>query len=340
MSAPVLIGTRIELRVERFALRHAFRISRGAKTHAEVLVASITEGAHVGRGEAVPYARYGESASSVFEQARSHEARLSDVREPEALLEILPPGALRNALDLALWDLRSKRVGRSVASLLGISPAASVPTALTLSLDTPEAMARAAAASTGALLKIKLAGDALDRPRLLAIHAARPDAQLWLDANEGLDEARYLALLDLLEALPVVLLEQPFAVDADGALRDLPRPVSICADESAHAADGLASLADRYDAVNVKLDKTGGLTEALRTVHAAKALDLDVVLGCMVSTSLALAPAFLLAGEADFVDLDGALFLARDRPGGTTLEGGALRAPSSELWGAPESDDS
>lgn len=335
------IGSRIELRIERYPLRSAFRISRGAKTHADVLTATITDATHVGRGESVPYGRYGETTASVLAQAAACEAQLRDVLDPESLAAILPAGALRNALDLALWDLRAKREGQSVASLLGLAPPESVESALTLSLDAPDAMASAATKTLGSLLKIKLAGDALDRPRLLAVHAARPDARLWLDANEGLDPARYLALVDLFESLPVVLVEQPFPADLDAVLRELPRPVAICADESAHDAASLEPLADRYDAVNVKLDKSGGLTEALRTIARAKELDLQLVLGCMVSTSLALAPAFLLAGDADFVDLDGALFLEEDRASGVVLEDGRLHAPSATLWGsAPLRHDS
>lgn len=317
----------LTLELERFAIRGEFRISRGAKTAAEVLVATIERDGLVGRGEAVPYPRYGETPDAIFAQLAQHGDFLAHVSDRGALRSALPPGALRNALDLALWDLEARRSGRSLPRL------ERVPTALTLSLSDPDSMARAASSTRGSLLKLKLAGDAVDAARLQAVHDARPDAQLWLDANEGLDVARYRALLPLLEALPVVLLEQPFAERDDAVLRELPRPVPICADESAHDAASLEGLVDRYDAVNVKLDKTGGLTEALEVVARARALGLEVVLGCMVCTSLALAPAFALAEHADFVDLDGALFLEEDRPGGVVLEdAGMLRAPSRALW--------
>ena len=308
---------------ERFAIAGEFRISRGAKTEAEVLVARIASDDRVGRGEAVPYARYGETRDAIAAQLAAHQAFLADVRDRDALRRTLPAGALRNAIDLALWDLEGRRSPRAEA----------VPTARTLSLADPDAMARAAIAIPSTLLKIKLAGDGRDAERLRAVHDARPDAQLWLDANEGLDVDGYRALVPLLEALPVVLLEQPLRVDADAALASLPRPVPICADESVHDRASLASLADRYDAVNVKLDKTGGLTEALDVVRASRALGLDVVVGCMVCTSLALAPAFVLAEDADFVDLDGALFLQNDREGGVVLdETGLLHAPARTLW--------
>jgi L-alanine-DL-glutamate epimerase-like enolase superfamily enzyme len=321
------VASDLSIDLERFAIAGEFRISRGAKTQAEVLVAEIRRDGLVGRGESVPYARYGETPASLTEQRLQHEEALRHVSDREVLRRALRPGALRNAVDLALWDLEARRTGIS-------SPRAeAVPTARTLSLADPDAMARTALAMPSALLKIKLAGDPRDADRLRAIHAARPDAQLWLDANEGLDVDRYRALVPLLEALPVVLLEQPFAAGADAALAELPRPVPICADESVHDRASLASLADRYDAVNVKLDKTGGLTEALDVVRDARALGLDVVIGCMVCTSLALAPAFVLAADADFVDLDGALFLENDREGGIrTDDQGRVHAPSRSLW--------
>ena len=304
-----------------------FRISRGAKTIAEVLVVTIERGGVRGAGEAVPYARYEETRESITDQLLVHKEALRHVEDRELLRRALPPGALRNAVDLALWDLAARASGTS-------SPRVEeARSALTISLAPPETMAARATAARGTLLKLKLAGDGADADRLRAVHAARPDAELWLDANEGLDAERYLALVPLLESLPVVLVEQPFPAGLDAALAVLPRPVPICADESAHGVSTLAALADRYDAVNVKLDKTGGLTEALDVVREARRVGLDVVVGSMVCTSLALAPAFVLAKDADFVDLDGSLFLERDREGGVTLlPTGMLRAPARALW--------
>lgn len=317
----------LSLTVERFAIAGEFRIARGAKTHAEVLVASIRRGAETGRGEAVPYARYGESPASVLDLARAHADAIGTIDDRTALRALLPAGALRNAIDLALHDLEARR---------GRPPAPRherVRSALTLSLAAPEAMAQAAERSPGDLLKLKLAGDGDDARRLEAVHAARADAELWLDANEGLDEASYRSLVPLFERLPVVLLEQPFPASADAVLRTLPRPVPICADEAFHGAASLEALADRYDAVNVKLDKSGGLTAALAHAAEARAAGLDVVAGCMVSSSLAIAPAFALTPLADFVDLDGALFLAADREGGARLDDeGLLVAPARTLW--------
>lgn len=317
----------LTLAIERLPIAGEFRIARGAKTEAEVLVATITRGGLVGRGESVPYPRYGESIESVMTLARTHEEGLGGIADVDRLRHVLPAGALRSAIDLALHELRGRASGVP-------SPRAEVVhSALTLSLATPDAMARAAAACPGALLKLKLAGDALDADRLRAVHAARPDASLWLDANEALDVDGYRALLPLLEALPIVLLEQPLPASSDAALRTLARPVPICADESVRDIASLASLVDRYDALNVKLDKTGGLTEARDVVQRARELGLDVVIGCMVSSSLALAPAFVLAADADFVDLDGALFLERDREGGIARQAdGSIRAPSRTLW--------
>jgi L-alanine-DL-glutamate epimerase-like enolase superfamily enzyme len=310
---------KLSLAIEHFPIRGEFRIARGAKTSADVLVATIEHEGIIGRGEAVPYARYGETIESVTS------TELTSI-DRESLRRTHAPGALRNAIDLALTEIEGRMRGTP-------SPRIElVRSALTLSLSTPDAMALAASSSPGSLLKLKLAGDAHDADRLAAVHAARPDAQLWLDANEGLDRDRYLALVPLFESLPVVLLEQPFPAADDACLADLPRPIPICADESAHDAASLDGLADRYDAVNVKLDKTGGLLEAQDVIARAKTLGLDVVIGCMVSTSLALAPAFVLAKHADFVDLDGALFLERDREGGVVLHEGEIRAPSRSLW--------
>ena len=311
---------------ERFPIRGEFRIARGAKTVAEVLVATLDRDGIVSRGEAVPYARYGETPDEIARQIEAHRGLLATLADRETLRERMPPGALRNAIDLALTEHAAKRRGI-------VSPRIEeVRSALTLSLAEPDAMARAASTIAGTLLKLKLAGDGRDGDRMRAVHEARPDAELWLDANEGLDVDRYRALVPLLEELPVVLLEQPFAAKDDAILGKLPRPVPICADESVHDRASLASLADRYDAINVKLDKTGGLTEARELVREAQSLGLEVVVGCMVCTSLALAPAFVLAASADFVDLDGALFLERDRAGGIVLEDGMIHAPDRSLW--------
>ena len=317
----------LSLAIERLPIAGEFRIARGAKTHAEVLVASITRDGATGRGEAVPYGRYGETASSVLALAEAHARALAPPPDRDALRSLLPAGALRNAIDLALHDLEA-RLGRP-----SLPREERVRSALTLSLAAPEAMAQAAARCPGDLLKLKLAGDGHDAARLEAVHAARPEAELWLDANEGLDEARYRAIVPLLERLPVVLLEQPFPAASDALLRQVPRPVPICADESLHGETSLEALADRYDAVNVKLDKSGGLTSALAHAHTAREAGLDVVVGCMVASSLAIAPAFALTPLADFVDLDGALFLQADREGGTRLdEEGWLLAPARSLW--------
>jgi len=311
----------LDLAIERFPIRGEFRIARGAKTSADVLVATIERDGVVGRGEAVPYARYGETPEGVLA------TRVDPLVDREALRRTMKPGAVRNAIDLALAEVEGRIRGAPSARV------EVVRSALTLSLASPDAMALAASRSPGSLLKLKLAGDAHDADRLRAVHAARPDAQLWLDANEGLDRERYLALVPLFESLPVVLLEQPFPASDDALLATVPRPIPVCADESAHDAASLDALADRYDAVNVKLDKTGGLAEAQHVVTRARALGLDVVVGCMVSTSLALAPAFVLAKDADFVDLDGALFLEHDREHGIAcMADGTIRAPSRSLW--------
>lgn len=312
---------------ERHPIAGEFRIARGAKTIADVLVVTLKRDGIVGRGEAVPYPRYGETQANITNQILENNAALRSARDRDALRRSVPKGALRNAFDLALWDHQGRTRGTP-------SPRTEeVRSALTLSLAEPDVMAAAASTLRGSLLKLKLAGDGRDADRLRAVHAARPDAELWLDANEGLDVERYCALLPLLESLPIVMLEQPLPACADAMLSKLPRPVPVCADESVHDLASLAGLSDRYDAVNVKLDKTGGLTVAIDVVREARSLGLDVVLGCMVCTSLALAPAFVLAASADFVDLDGALFLEKDREGGVVLtDAGMIRAPSRDLW--------
>ncbi|UJR79083.1 N-acetyl-D-Glu racemase DgcA [Sandaracinus amylolyticus] len=316
---------KLAVRAERWPIAGTFTIARGAKTEAEVVVVEIADGPNVGRGECVPYARYGETTASVIAAIESE--RVLD----RASLTVR--GAARSAIDCALWDLEAKRTGRSVAELAGLDVPAPFVTATTISIDTPERMASAARALDRPLLKLKLAGDGVDLDRVRAVRDAAPRATLWVDANEGWDTATYDALAPRLAALDVALLEQPLPAAQDHALRGRARPIPICADESAHDASTIASLADRYDAVNVKLDKAGGLTGAIATIDAARAAGLRVALGCMVCTSLAIAPACLLVSRADWIDLDGSILLARDRDGGARFEAGTLVPPSSALWG-------
>jgi L-Ala-D/L-Glu epimerase len=325
-----MIPLTISARAEVWPLAAAFVISRGTKSAAHVVVAEITDGAVRGRGEAVPYARYGETVASVLEQI----ARVAgQVRSREGLPTALPPGAARNALDCAFWDFDAKRAGATVAELAGLKQPQPVLTAYTLSLDTPDAMAaRARAVPHLPLLKLKLGG-AGDSARLVAIRAARPDARLIVDANEGSTPEQLWELLAAARDAGVELIEQPLPAGQDEALLGRPPGITICGDESVHTCDQLADLAQRYDAINVKLDKAGGLTEALALVRAAQALGLDVMVGCMVGTSLAMAPALLLANQARWVDLDGPLLLAKDRENGLTIENGIISPPSPELWG-------
>lgn len=325
--------------VEIWPLAEAFVISRGAKTEASVVVAQIGDGTVAGRGECVPYARYGETIESVsrqIESARQHLARLqaSEAQAARALLpELLPPGAARNALDCALWDYEAKRKGTTVAALIGGATPAAVLTAYTLSLDTPDAMAaKARSAANLPLLKLKLGGLG-DDARLRAVRAARPDARIIADANEAWTDDLLLPLLQTALETGVELIEQPLPAGNDGALAHRPRGVAICADESLHIRADLPRLAGLYDAINVKLDKTGGLTEALALAHEARDLGLDIMIGCMVASSLAMAPALLLAPYARWIDLDGPLLLARDRNPGLVISDGQISPAPRKLWG-------
>ena len=323
----------LSCRVESFPIAGRFAIARGAKIEALVVVATIARGDMRGRGECVPYPRYGESVESVL-------AGIEDVRREieagagrEQLQRLLPPGAARNALDCALWDLEAKATGVPAFVTAGMAPPAPVTTAFTISVDTPEAMAQAAARAAGRpLLKVKLAGGN-DRERLAAVRAAAPAATLVVDANESWTPADLAPMLGACAEAQVALVEQPLPAGADSALAGIAHPVPICADESVHALDGLAALRNRYDAVNIKLDKTGGLTEALAVAAEAERLGFSIMIGCMVGSSLAMAPALLLAGHARFVDLDGPLLLARDRPEGLRFEGSTLMPASPTLWG-------
>lgn len=314
---------------ERFKLAQVFTISRGSRTEAQVLTCRISDGTHSGWGECVPYARYGETMDSVADQI----AGLPQAFDQDSLQNLLPAGAARNAVDCALWDLRAKQTGQRVWDLLGLSAPQPEITAYTLSLDTPEAMqAQAALNAHRPLLKIKL-GTPDDMPRLRAVRDGAPRSKIIVDANEGWDAQTYANLAPALKDLGVALVEQPLPAGADEALRDMPRPVPICADESCHDRDSLPDLVGKYDVINIKLDKTGGLTEALALRTAARAMGFDVMVGCMVGSSLAMAPAVLVAQGAVVTDLDGPLLLAEDRDQALQYDAKGVHAPNAALWG-------
>ncbi|MEM1363828.1 MAG: N-acetyl-D-Glu racemase DgcA [Pseudomonadota bacterium] len=317
-------------RTESFRLAQAFTIARGSKTEAEVVCVEARSGDLVGRGECVPYARYGESLESVTDQIAS----LPSGIDRTALQELLPPGAARNAVDCAFWDLEAKVAGHPVWALAEVKPPEPVTTAFTLSLGPADQMAAAARDHAHLpLLKIKL-GTPDDLDRLEAVRAAAPKPKIIVDANEGWRAEDYARLAPDLARLGVALVEQPLPAGEDEALEGLPRPVPLCADESCHDRDSLPALAGRYDLVNIKLDKTGGLTEALALRQAARAAGFDIMVGCMVGTSLAMAPALLVAQGAEVVDLDGPLLLAEDREAPLRYEDALMFPPERALWGA------
>jgi L-alanine-DL-glutamate epimerase-like enolase superfamily enzyme len=331
----------LALAAERWPIAGSFAISRGAKTEAVVVVAELGDGKARGRGECVPYARYGESVASVMTQINAVQPQLAAGLDRRALQSAMPPGAARNALDCAFWDLEAKRSGRPVHELAGLGAPHALTTAYTISLGPPAAMAAAAAKAVAkpasrALLKIKLGGTdehGGDAARIAAVRAAAPKATLIVDANEGWDERNLGPNLAACAAAGVVLVEQPLPDGGDDALAGLKRPIPICADESAHDRASLPALVDKYDAVNIKLDKAGGLTEALAMAEQAERLGFAIMAGCMVATSLAMAPAMLLAQTARYVDLDGALLLAEDRPDGLRYADSLVFPPTSVLWG-------
>lgn len=321
---------------EVWPAKGAFVIARGAKSAAETILVEIEAQGAKGRGESVPYRRYGESLEAVEAALRGVAAAVEGGAGREAAQSLLPAGAARNALDCALWDLEAKQAGRRVWDLIGAPEPRPVETAFTLSLGTPDAMgeaARAARAAGRMLLKLKLGGDDLDFSRVAAAREASPEARLIVDANEAWDEARYQALTPGFAELGVTLVEQPFPAQGDAILRDLPRPVPVYADESCHDRASLERLKGLYDGVNLKLDKAGGLTEALALKAEAQAAGFEIMVGCMLAGSLAMAPALLLAQGADFADLDGPLLLAQDRPEGLIYQGPWVGAPQKALWG-------
>jgi L-alanine-DL-glutamate epimerase-like enolase superfamily enzyme len=315
--------------LDTFPLARTFTISRGSKTEARVITATVTRGGVTGRGESVPYARYGETPDSVLAQI----ATLPNGITRAALQNALPPGAARNAVDCALWDWEAKSAGTRIWHLAGLPAPRPCITAFTLSLDTPEAMrAQAAENAHRPLLKIKL-GTPDDMPRLEAVRQGAPKATIIIDANEGWTPEIYADLAPHLLRLGVALVEQPLPAGADDLLAEIPHPIPICADESAHDRHSLPALRGKYDMVNLKLDKTGGLTEALLMVTEARAAGLPLMVGCMVGTSLAMAPAILPAQGAAFTDLDGPLLLAQDREHPLHYDTAGVHPPEAALWG-------
>ena len=327
------MSLRLDIRPERLPLRAPFRISRGVKTHAEVVVAELSDGTVLGRGECVPYARYGESLESVAAELAAAGARLAAGEPGEAVTAGMAAGAARNALDCALWDLMARRGDDDVARRLGRAPPGPLPTAVTVSLDSPDAMrAAAAAVADSPLLKVKL-DDENPAACLRAVAEGAPAARLIVDPNEGWTLAVLHAMAGPIARANVALVEQPLPAEADAVLAGLDYPAPICADESAHTLDDVERIADRYQVVNVKLDKAGGLTGALAMVERAHALGLGVLAGCMVCSSLAIAPAMWVGALADACDLDGPGWLTKDRAGGAQVRRGVLYPPQSGFWG-------
>jgi len=323
----------LAVRIEHWPIAGSFTISRGAKTQASVVVAELSDGRHRGRGECVPYARYGETVDGVVEAISALTDAIARGLDRGALQGAMRPGAARNALDCAFWDLAAKRAGKPVHELAGLPPPKPLVTAYTISLAAPEVMAEQAAKAAGrALLKVKLGGTD-DLARIMAVRRAAPNAELIVDANEGWRADNLPDNLAACAQAGVTLVEQPLPADADDVLAQIARPLPVCADESVHARASLPALVGKYDAVNIKLDKAGGLTEALAMVKDAERLGFALMAGCMVATSLAIAPAVLLGQRARVVDLDGALLLARDRPDGLRYEASLVHPATPALWG-------
>ncbi|MFB9265811.1 N-acetyl-D-Glu racemase DgcA [Bradyrhizobium erythrophlei] len=323
----------LSTRIERWPIAGSFTISRGAKTEAVTVVAEVSQGGVTGRGECVPYPRYGETPEATLQAMQAMAEPLARGLDRIALQAAMRPGAARNALDCALSDLEAKAAGQRIWNLLGRPAPTPCTTAYTISLGTPAAMAEATArAAHRPLLKIKLGGDG-DSERIAAVRKAAPKSELIVDANEAWTEDSLAANLAACADAGVILIEQPLPAGNDEALARIKRPVAVCADESVHDRASLEGLRGRYDAVNIKLDKTGGLTEALAMADAARAIGFEIMIGCMVATSLSMAPAMLIAQAARFVDLDGPLLLARDRDHGLRYDGSMIYPPDAALWG-------
>ena len=316
-----------------FPVAGSFTISRGSRTEIRVVTVTVSDGSHMGCGECVPYARYGETVDGVMEAIIGVASDLREGLDRHGLQSRLGPGAARNALDCAFWDLEAKRAGKPVWQLAGLSSPKPIETAFTLSLGTPESMREAAAKNADRpLLKVKLGTDN-DLGRIEAVRAGAPNSRIIVDANEGWTVEQYLALAPTLVRLGVALVEQPLPAGQDEALRTIARILPVCADESCHDRASLGHLKGKYDAINIKLDKTGGLTEALLMRDAAVASGFDIMVGCMLGTSLAMAPAFFVAQGAAFADLDGPLLLAADRASPIRYEGSMMQMPEPALWG-------
>ena len=328
-----VITPRLTARRESWPLAQPFVISRGSRTTAEVVVAELVAGPHRGRGESVPYARYGETVEGVLSAIEGLAPAIAGGLDRKGLQTALPPGAARNAVDAAFWDLEAKGSGNNVSRLAGVDPPRPLLTAYTLSLAEPEAMGRAAAEHAARpLLKLKLTGEG-DLERVRAVRAAAPNSRLIVDANEGWTPAHFERYAPALAELGVALIEQPLPAGRDDALARMPHPVLVCADESCHVSGDVDGLVGKYEVVNVKLDKTGGLTEALALVKAARAKGFRLMVGCMVGTSLGMAPACFVAQSAEFVDLDAPLLLAKDRQPGLRYDGSTVYPPDPTLWG-------
>jgi L-alanine-DL-glutamate epimerase-like enolase superfamily enzyme len=325
----------LSVRIERWPLAGAFTISRGSKTEAVVVVAELDDSGHRGRGECVPYGRYGETPDGIVAAIEAMRRRLRKGLGRAALQAAMPSGAARNALDCAHWDVEAKKNRLRAHQLAGLAAPEPCVTAYTISLAPPEGMAAAAQrAAKRPLLKVKLgAADGEDGRRIAAVRRAAPAAELIVDANEGWTERDLAQNLAACADSGVTLVEQPLPEGRDEVLSRIKRPIPVCADESVHDRTSLARLAGRYDAINIKLDKAGGLTEALALAAEAERRGYLVMVGCMVATSLAMAPAMLLAQRARFVDLDGPLLLASDRPEGLRYEGSLVFPPEPALWG-------
>jgi len=322
----------IEAHEEIWPLAQPFRISRGTRTEAQLVVVMVSDGDYIGQGECVPAGRYGQSIASVLAQIAS--VKTEENLNRQRLQSLLPAGAARNALDCALWDFEAKISAKRVWELENIPIVPEVETSFTISLDTPEKMAEAAKINANLpILKLKLGGDDLDLSRVEAVRETAPAAHLLIDANESWSPAHYCKIVPGLKQLGVELIEQPLPAHTDEVLETLDHPIPVCADESCHTTSDLPGLTNRYEAVNVKLDKTGGLTEALRLCKRARASGFKLLTGCMVCTSLGIAPARLLATFANWIDLDGPLLLVRDRVYPVPYVNGRIGIPPRDLWG-------